>query len=154
MWCQKWCLHWLFLLLIWKYKVIKHAKKENTNLTTRIMLQWKRPEEGKEKKDVARLQMMYRLGKPPLSPVIWTGVKLVTWAAQAVRWASPDSSQESQRTHNVNISKASVESQREDKEGRRAFVCNTLQVKKKIGALTTKNLRVKEKSLYSRVGSN
>lgn len=37
----------------------------------RIKLQWKRPEEGREEKDVARLQMM-------LSLLSHGGVKLVT----------------------------------------------------------------------------
>lgn len=57
-----------------------HTKKENgcVCFSTWIKVQQQRAEGGREEKDGARLQMMFRLSEPPLPPVTWTGVKLVT----------------------------------------------------------------------------
>lgn len=117
MWCQKWCLQRLFRLLICKHEAIKDAKKENTQF--KIKPRWERAEDGREERDVARLQMMLEPGRAGLLSPRHVG------RSQACCLGSEDSElsltapEESQRTHNVNISKASVQSQRQDKEGRR-----------------------------------
>lgn len=95
---------------------MNRRKKENIHFTTRIKFQWTKPEEDREMKDVARLQMMFRLRESLLSFLSF-GQKS-SFLLQPVLITH----EESQRTCDVIDSKALVLSQREERREQKGWI--------------------------------
>ena len=120
---KKRCLNWLFLLLIYKQKVIKHdetkkkkrkkekkTEREKIHFTATVKFSGREQRgEGREEEDAARLQMMFSL----LS-LLSHGQESGLLLEQRRRWDEPvlTAQEESERTHNVNITEASVQTHR------------------------------------------